>query len=147
LIGGVCLAAVLVELGGGQIQLGPETVVLTRQLRDASFLLAQLALELGQLVTSLLALARLVFQPVSNEIRQQDAAYCYTRSVVSVSVCVCVCAPYHRCKSVCYVFFLFWSRFLRFFSVFFYFPQVFLFVENVGKVQSGEQINKKNFIQ
>ena len=88
MIGGVCFAAVLVELGGGQIQLGPETVVLTRQLRDASFLLAQLALELGQLVTSLLVLARLVFQPVSNEIRQQDAAYCYTRSVVSVSVCV-----------------------------------------------------------
>jgi len=44
-------------------------------------------------------------------------------------------------------FFLFWSRFLRFFSVFFIFHKFFLFVENVGKVQSGEQINKKNFIQ
>ena len=44
-------------------------------------------------------------------------------------------------------FFLFWSRFLRFVT-FFYFPNVFLFyilLKNVGKVQSGKQINKKHF--
>jgi len=44
-------------------------------------------------------------------------------------------------KKVFYVF-LFWSRFLR---CFFYFSNVFLFLKNVGKVQSGKQINKKHF--
>jgi len=28
---------------------------------------------------------------------------------------------------------------------FFYFPNVFLFLKNAGKVQSGKQINKKHF--
>jgi len=31
------------------------------------------------------------------------------------------------------------------FVTFFYFPKVFLFLKNVGKVQSGKQINKKHF--
>jgi len=31
------------------------------------------------------------------------------------------------------------------FKRFFYFPNVFLFLKNVGKVQSGNQINKKHF--
>jgi len=34
-------------------------------------------------------------------------------------------------------FFLFWSRFIRF--------NVFFIFKNVGKVQSGKQINKKHF--
>ena len=42
-----------------------------------------------------------------------------------------------------FTFFLFWSRFFTFFNVF-YFPNVF-YLKNVGKVQSGEQINKKHF--
>ena len=46
----------------------------------------------------------------------------------------------YTCKKNFYVF-LFWSRFLTFF----YFPNVFLFLKNVGKVQSGKQINKKHF--
>jgi len=33
------------------------------------------------------------------------------------------------------------------FLTFFYFPNVFLFLKNVVKVQSGKQINKKHFIQ
>jgi len=45
-------------------------------------------------------------------------------------------------KKEFFTFFLFWSRFLR---CFFYFPNVFLFLKNVGKVQSGKQINKKHF--
>jgi len=48
----------------------------------------------------------------------------------------------HRCKKRFYVF-LFWSRFLHFFSFFIF--QTFLFLKNVGKVQSGKQINKKHF--
>jgi len=56
---------------------------------------------------------------------------------------------------------IFWPRtidvknfFLRFFYFghvftflkrFFYFPNFFLFLKNVGKVQSGKQINKKHF--
>jgi len=39
--------------------------------------------------------------------------------------------------------FLFWSRLLRFSMVFIF--QTFLFKKNVGKVQSGKQINKKHF--
>jgi len=40
----------------------------------------------------------------------------------------------------------FWSRFLSFLNVFFIFQiNVFLFLKNVGKVQSGKQINKKHF--
>jgi len=38
--------------------------------------------------------------------------------------------------------------FFTFCNVFFYFPNVFLFyilLKNVGKVQSGKQINKKHF--
>ena len=31
------------------------------------------------------------------------------------------------------------------FKRFFYFPNVFLFFKNVGKVQSGKQSNKKHF--
>jgi len=41
-------------------------------------------------------------------------------------------------------FFYFWSRFLRFFYVFL-FSKLFYFLKNVGKVQSGKQINKKHF--
>jgi len=51
----------------------------------------------------------------------------------------------HRCKKTLFYVFLFWSRFLRFFNVFFIFRTFFLFLENVGKVQSGKQINKKHF--
>jgi len=40
--------------------------------------------------------------------------------------------------------FLFWSRFLCFLT-FFYIPNVFFIFKNVGKVQSGKQINKKHF--
>jgi len=50
----------------------------------------------------------------------------------------------HRCKKTFFNVFLFWSRFLRFLT-FFYFSNVFLFLKNVGKVQSGKQINKKHF--
>jgi len=40
-----------------------------------------------------------------------------------------------------FTFFLFWSHFKRFlFSIFF-----LLFLKNVGKVQSGKQINLKHF--
>jgi len=35
--------------------------------------------------------------------------------------------------------------FFTFFNVFFYFPNVFILKKNVGKVQSGKQINKKHF--
>ena len=42
-----------------------------------------------------------------------------------------------------YTFFLFWSRFYVF-NVFL-FSKRFLFLKNVGKVQSGKQINKKHF--
>ena len=48
----------------------------------------------------------------------------------------------HRCKKRFYVF-LFWSRFYVF-NVFL-FSKRFLFLKNVGKVQSGKQINKKHF--
>jgi len=40
--------------------------------------------------------------------------------------------------------FLFWSRFVRFFNVLFIL-QTFFYLKNVGKVQSGKQINKKHF--
>jgi len=40
-------------------------------------------------------------------------------------------------------FFLFWSRFLRFQTLFIF--QTFFILKNVGKVQSGKQINKKHF--
>jgi len=36
------------------------------------------------------------------------------------------------------------KRFFTFLTVF-YFPNVFLFLKNVGKVQSGKQVNKKHF--
>jgi len=42
-----------------------------------------------------------------------------------------------------YVFFLFWSCFLRFQTLFIF--QTFFILKNVGKVQSGKQINKKHF--
>jgi len=42
-----------------------------------------------------------------------------------------------------FAFFLFWSRFM-FLNVFFIFRTFFIF-KNVGKVQSGKQINKKHF--
>jgi len=41
-------------------------------------------------------------------------------------------------KNVFYVFFIL-------VKVFFYLPNVFYFKKNVGKVQSGKQINKKHF--
>jgi len=42
-------------------------------------------------------------------------------------------------------FYVFWSRtFFTFFNVFSY-SKRFLFKKNVGKVQSGKQINKKHF--
>jgi len=47
-------------------------------------------------------------------------------------------------KKTFFTFFLFWSRFFTFLT-FFYFPNVFYFLKNVGKVQSGKQINKKHF--
>jgi len=40
-------------------------------------------------------------------------------------------------------FFYFWSRFLH--LKFFLFSKRFSFLKNVGKVQSGKQINKKHF--
>jgi len=41
--------------------------------------------------------------------------------------------------------FLFWSRFFYVFNVFLIFKRFFYFKKNVGKVQSGKQINKKHF--
>jgi len=41
-------------------------------------------------------------------------------------------------KNVLFVLFKFWSRI-------FIFQTFFLFLKNVGKVQSGKQINKKHF--
>jgi len=49
---------------------------------------------------------------------------------------------YHRCKNFFYVF-LFWSRFYVF-NVFLFSRRFFIW-KNVGKVQSGKQINKKHF--
>ena len=49
---------------------------------------------------------------------------------------------YRRCKNVLRD--LFWSRFYVFY-VLFIFRTFFLFLKNVGKVQSGKQINKKHF--
>jgi len=46
-------------------------------------------------------------------------------------------------KTFFYVF-LFWSRF-TFLTFCFYFPNVFFIFKNVGKVQSGKEINKKQF--
>ena len=46
-------------------------------------------------------------------------------------------------KKVFLTFFLFWSRF--YVLTFFIFQTFFLFLKNVGKVQSGKQINKKHF--
>ena len=48
---------------------------------------------------------------------------------------------YHRRKKRFYVFFYI----LVTFFTFFYFPNFFYFFKNVGKVQSGKQINKKHF--
>jgi len=60
---------------------------------------------------------------------------------------VCVCSRVklilHRCKKRFYVFFTLVTFFT--FLTFFYFSNVFLFLKNVGKVQSGRQINKKHF--
>jgi len=50
----------------------------------------------------------------------------------------------HKCKKNVFYVFLFWSRFLRFIT-FFYFPKVFLFSKNVIEVHRGKQINKKHF--
>ena len=49
-----------------------------------------------------------------------------------------------RCKNVSLRFFLILDTFLRFFGVFL-FSGRFLFLKNVGKVQSGKQVNKKHF--
>jgi len=46
-------------------------------------------------------------------------------------------------KTFFYVFFIL-VTFFTFFDVSFYFPNVF-YLKNVGKVQSGKQINKKHF--
>jgi len=54
------------------------------------------------------------------------------RTVVGAQIRLC--GIQHRCKNV----------FFTFFNVF-YFSNVFLFLKNVGKVQSGKQINKKHF--
>jgi len=43
-----------------------------------------------------------------------------------------------------FMFFLFWSRFFYVFNIFLFSKRFFIF-ENVGKVQSGKQINKKHF--
>jgi len=50
---------------------------------------------------------------------------------------------FHRCKNVFYVFFIL-VTFLRFFNVS-HFPNIFLIFKNIGKVQSGKQINKRHF--
>jgi len=50
----------------------------------------------------------------------------------------------HRCKKRFFTFFLFWSRFFLFLNAL-YFPNLFYLKKNVGKVQSGKQINKKHF--
>jgi len=50
----------------------------------------------------------------------------------------------HGCKKRFLRFFILVTFFLTFFNVF-YFSNVFLFLKNVGKVQSGKQINKKHF--
>ena len=57
---------------------------------------------------------------------------------------VIVCMSAHRCKNFFYVFY-FDHVFCYVFKGFFYFLNVFLFLKNVGKVQSGKQINKKHF--
>jgi len=51
--------------------------------------------------------------------------------------------PFIDVKNVFLRFFKFWSRSFTFLT-FFYFPNVF-YLKNVGKVQSGKQINKKHF--
>ena len=62
-------------------------------------------------------------------------------AVMMVVCVVWVCG--HRCKNVLYVFFIL-VTFFTFFNVFFNFRNVF-YLKNVGKVQSGKQINKKHF--
>ena len=52
-------------------------------------------------------------------------------------------APQIRCKKRFYVFIL--VTFFCVFNVFFNFPNLFYLKKNVGKVQSGKQINKKHF--
>ena len=55
------------------------------------------------------------------------------------------CEQGYKCKKRLFAFLKFWLRVLRFLN-FFYFPNVFfIFLKNVGKVQSGKQINKKHF--
>ena len=58
---------------------------------------------------------------------------------------VIVCMSAHRCKNFVYVFFILITFFVTFLKVFFNFLNVFLFLKNVGKVQSGKQINMKHF--
>ena len=48
-----------------------------------------------------------------------------------------------RCKNVFYVFYS--GHVFYVFNVFLIFQTFFLFLKNVGKVQSGKQINKKHF--
>ena len=103
LIGGFRLAAVLVELGGHELQLGLETVVVSAQLRDAAVLLTHVRLQRGDLVTSLLILASLVLQSAttaatssltrtsSGEAKEYNGIY--TPSIVKIGL--------NRCRIRC----------------------------------------------
>jgi len=55
------------------------------------------------------------------------------RRLSLLKACLSSLSAYHRCK----------KRFFAFLT-FFYFPNVY-YLKNVGKVQSGKQINKKHF--
>ena len=50
----------------------------------------------------------------------------------------------HKCEKRFLRFFIL-VTFFTFFNVFFIFQTFFYFLKNVGKVQSGKQINKKHF--
>jgi len=62
--------------------------------------------------------------------------------MTDVCLPVNVIAIKHRCKNI--LRFFYFGHVFTFFNVF-YCPNVFLFLKNVGKIQSGKQINKKHF--
>jgi len=51
----------------------------------------------------------------------------------------------HRCRKTFFIVFFYFDHDFTSFIVFYLFFKRFLFLKNVGKVQSGKQINKKHF--
>jgi len=51
----------------------------------------------------------------------------------------------HKCKKNVILRFFYFGHVILHFLTFFLFSERFLFLKNVGKVQSGKQINKKHF--